>query len=116
MKLQTMMRHILDPTKSDLSEEATNTYKIGFLKIIQFISLVFHLVSEGKESISNAASKREEGTSKINARGANCSLFFIKYQYQDDLATKGEKIPYCCFLLKYKTEVSLLDVDRHTSS
>jgi hypothetical protein len=30
MKLQTMMRHILDPTKSDLSEEATNTYKIGF--------------------------------------------------------------------------------------
>jgi len=81
MKIQIMTRHILDPTKSDLFEEATNTYKIGLYNLLVCL---FHLISKGKKiNKQRHSNEREGGTSKINARGAT----------KDDLATKGEKIP-----------------------
>ena len=46
MKIQIMTRDILDPTKSDLFEEATNTYKIGLYNLLVCL---FHLISKGKK-------------------------------------------------------------------
>ena len=58
MKIQIMTRHILDPTKSDLFEEATNTYKIGLYNLLVCLSTLYQKV---KRSISNTTTMRGKG-------------------------------------------------------